>query len=299
MVYALALLAAAFVGVGNAVQQRAAARAPAGAVLHWRLLGYLLHQRLWLTGIGISVIGNVLSGAALGSGVVAEVEPLSVTAVLFALPVAAMWSRYRVGLREWSGAFAVVAGVVVFLIVGQPGPGQLDAPFWQWALAAASIGAITATLVSLARRMVPRHEAAVLGLGAGMLFGLQAALTSAAAHRLFDRGLKPLMLSWTPYAILAIAIIGILLAQSAYKLAPLPVSYPPVAAAEPLAGVAIGVGVLDGSLRITPLAFAVELAALAVMTGGVYALAASKLVVAHHHPHHLPHPHVPHRHHRE
>ncbi|WP_432970930.1 DMT family transporter [Dactylosporangium sp. CA-233914] len=294
MVYALALCSAAFVGIGNAVQQRAAARAPSGAVLHWRLLGYLLRQRLWLTGIATSVVGNLLSGAALGLGSVAEVEPLSVTAVLFAMAVAAVWSRYRVGRREWSGAVAVVAGVIAFLLVGRPGPGQPDAPVWQWVLAAASIGIITATLVSLARRMRPQHEAAVLGFGAGMLFGLQAALTSAAVRRLFDRGLLPMLVDWTPYAVVVIAVVGILLAQSAYKLAPLPISYPPVAAAEPLAGVAIGIGVLDGSLRITPIALVIEFAALAVMTVGVYALAASHLVEAHHRPHH--HPHLPHRH---
>ncbi|MER7274785.1 DMT family transporter [Dactylosporangium sp. NPDC000244] len=294
MVYALALSAAAFVGIGNAVQQRSAARAPSGAVLHWRLLGYLLHQRLWLAGIATSVVGNVLSGAALGLGSVAEVEPLSVMAVLFAMGVAAVWSRYRVGWREWSGATAVVVGVIVFLLVARPGPGQADAPVWQWALAATSIGAITAALVSLARRMRPQHEAAVLSLGAGMLFGLQAALTSTAARRLFDRGLLPMLVDWTPYAVVVIAVIGILLAQSAFKLAPLPVSYPPVAAAEPLAGVAIGIGVLEGTMRITPIALVIEIVALAMMTVGVYALASSRLVEAHHHAHHRPH--LPHRH---
>ncbi|GAA2333448.1 DMT family transporter [Dactylosporangium salmoneum] len=295
MVYALALCSAAFVGIGNAIQQRAAARAPSGAVLHWRLLGYLLHQRLWLAGIGTSAVGNVLAGIALGLGSVAQVEPLSVTAVLFAMAIAAVWSRYRVGRREWSGAIAVVAGIVMFLLVGRPGPGRLDAPVWQWAVAAASIGGITTGLVSLARRMRPQHEAAVLGIGAGMLFGLQAALTSAAVGRLFERGLLAMLVDWTPYAVLIIAIIGILLAQSAYKLAPLPVSYPPVAAAEPLAGVAIGIGVLGGTLTVTPVGVAIELAALAVMTVGVYALASSHLVVAHHKPHHLPHlPHRPH-----
>ncbi|MGC9665421.1 DMT family transporter [Planosporangium sp. 12N6] len=293
MVYAMAVCAAALIGIGTAIQQRAAARAPSGAVLHWRLLGYLVHQRLWLGGIAVAVTGNILAGIALGLGSVALVEPLTVTGLLFALPVAAVWSRYRVGRREWSGALAVVVGVATFLLAGEPSPGRrADAPAWTWALAAAAIGIITGGLVALARRLRPQHEAAVLGLGAGMLFGLQAALTSTAMRRLFHHGPLALLLSWTPYAVVAVAVVGILLAQSAYKLAPLPVSYPPVAAAEPIAGVAIGIGVLEGSLRIAPLALAVEIVALAVMTVGVYTLAATHLVEAHHRPHHLPHPHL-------
>ncbi|GAA0714630.1 DMT family transporter [Dactylosporangium roseum] len=295
MVYVMAVCAAALMGIGTAIQQRAASRAPAGTVLHWRLLGYLLRQRLWLTGIAVAVCGNVLAGVALGVGSVALVEPLTVTGLLFALSVAAVWSRYRIGRREWSGALAVVFGVIAFLLAGEPSPGRHpDAPVWQWALAAAAIGVITGGLVALARRLRPRYEAAVLGLGAGMLFGLQAALTSTAMRRLFTHGALALLLSWTPYAVVAVAVIGMLLAQSAYKLAPLPVSYPPAAAAEPIAGVAIGIGVLEGSLRLEPLALAVEIVALVVMTVGVYTLAATRLVEAHHRPHHLPHlPHHP------
>ncbi|NJC71182.1 DMT family transporter [Planosporangium thailandense] len=293
MVYAMAVCAAALIGIGTAIQQRAAARAPSGTELHWRLLGYLVHQRLWLSGIGVAVCGNVLAGIALGFGGVALVEPLTVTGLLFALPVAAAWSRYRIGRREWSGALAVVFGLIAFLLAGEPSPGRRpDAPAWQWALAAAAIGTITASLVHLARRLRPQHEAAVLGLGAGMLFGLQAALTSTAMRRLFNHGLLALLVSWTPYALVAVAVVGMLLAQSAYKLAPLPVSYPPVAAAEPIAGIAIGIGVLEGSLRIAPLALAVEILALAVMTAGVYILAATRLVEAHHRPHHVPRPHL-------
>jgi drug/metabolite transporter (DMT)-like permease len=291
MVYTMALCAAALIGIGSAIQQRAAARAPSGTELHWRLLGYLVRQRMWLAGLAVAVCGNILAGIALGLGGVALVEPLTVTGLLFALPIAAVWGRYRIGPREWSGAVAVVFGLIAFLLAGQPSQGRrADAPTWQWAVAAAAIGIITGGLVALARRLRPQYEASVLGLGAGMLFGLQAALTSTAIRRLFNHGLLAMLLSWTPYAVVVVAVIGILLAQSAYKLAPLQVSYPPVAAAEPVAGVAIGIGVLEGSLRLTPVALSVEIVALAVMTIGVYVLAAARLVEAHHRPHHIPHP---------
>ncbi|GAA1501536.1 DMT family transporter [Dactylosporangium maewongense] len=300
MIYVLAVCAAALSGVGNAIQQRAAVRAPAGSALHWRLLAYLLRQRLWLAGLAIAVAGNIMTGASLGLGTVTLVEPLTVTSLLFALPVAAIWSRYRLGPREWIGALAVVLGLAAFLVAGQPEPGQrADAPLWQWGLAAGAIGSVTWGLVHVARRMRPQHEASVLGVGAGMLFGLQAALTSTAAHRLFDAGLPAVLTSWTPYAVVAVAAVGILLAQSAYKLAPLSVSYPAVTAAEPLAGIAIGVSVLGGALQVGPLLIVAQVAALAVMIGGVYAVAASRLVEAHHqHRFHAPHLRVGIGHHR-
>ncbi|WP_432842055.1 DMT family transporter [Dactylosporangium sp. CA-092794] len=293
MIYALATGAAALTGIGTAIQQRVAARAPAGATLHWRLLGYLLRQRLWLCGLAVAVVGNLLTGAALGLGSVALVEPLTVSGLLFAMSVAAMWSRYRIGPREWLGALAVVVGLAAFLVAGRPRTGPLpNPPLWQWGLAAGTIGLITWGLVHVARTLRRQQEAAMLGLGAGMLFGLQAALTSTAAHRLFGGGPLAVLLSWTPYAIVAVAAVGMLLAQSAYKLAPLTVSYPAATAAEPIAGVAIGVGILGGALRIEPLAVAVEIVALAMMTTGVWVLGTSRLVEAHHeHRIHLPHHH--------
>jgi drug/metabolite transporter (DMT)-like permease len=277
-VYALALAAALLLGFGSAVQQRVAARAPAGTALHWRLLWYLARQPLWLVGIAAGAAGSVLAGVALGIGGVTRVEPLLATGLLFALPIASVWNRYRLGWRGWAAAVAVVTGLVAFLVAGDPEPGRrTGAPVWQWALTAGSIGLITTTLVALARRLRPRHEASVLGVGAGMLFGLQSALTSVAVSRLFGHGLLAALLSLTPYAAVVVAAVGTLLAQSAYKLASLAVSYPPMAAAEPLAGIVIGLSVLGARLRVTPLSLTVQIVGLMVMTAGVYTLAEAHL----------------------
>jgi drug/metabolite transporter (DMT)-like permease len=284
VVYVLAIGAAALLGVAAAIQQRAAFRAPPGTALHLRLLWYLARQPLWLSGIATALVGNALSAFALGLGGVTLVEPLLVTSLLFALPVSAIWNRYRLGRREWAGAFAVIIGLAAFLVAGQPRAGtRTDAPIWQWALAGASIGGITIGLVALARRLRPQQEATVLGIGAGMLFGLQSALTSTVVERLIGRGLLAMLLHLTPYLVVVVALLGTLLAQSAYELAPLSVSYPSMAAVEPLAGIAIGIGVLGARLRVTPLVLSVHIVGLAVMTAGVYALAGGRLLDHHHH----------------
>jgi hypothetical protein len=178
----------------------------------------------------------------------------------------------------------VIIGLAAFLVAGQPRAGtRTDAPIWQWALAGASIGGITIGLVALARRLRPQQEATVLGIGAGMLFGLQSALTSTVVERLIDRGVLAMLASLTPYLVVVVALLGTLLAQSAYELAPLSVSYPAMAAAEPLAGIAIGVGILGARLRVTPLVLSVQVVGLLVMTAGIYALAGGRLHDLHYH----------------
>ncbi len=282
MVFILALGAALLLGVGSVIQQRVAFQAPDGLALRVGLLWHLARQRLWLLGLAATLMGGALSGLALGLGSVVLVQPVLVLRLLFALSIAALWSRRPLGRRDWAVALAVTLGMVAFLVAGRPGPGNPEGvPAWDWAVAAVAIGALTLALIRAARRLRPAQEAPMLAVGAGMLFGLQSALTQSASHRLFTQGLTALLTSWQPYAVVLIGLVGTLLAQSAYDLAPLSVSYPPLAAAEPLAGIAVGIGVLGGTLRLTPAALAVEATGLIVMTLAVYLLAASPHIVGH------------------
>jgi len=283
VVYVLALGAAALFGAGSAVQQRVAATAPPGSELHFSLLLYLFRQPLWLVGVVTAIFGNLLSGTALGIGGIGRVEPLLVTRLLFALPISAAWSRRWLHPRDWLAAVAVVAGMAAFLASGDPEPGDVvSPPVWRWLLTFGAIGGLTVAAVALARRLRPESEAPVLGIGAGMLFGLQGGLTQTSVRRFIDDGLRAMLVAWPTYAVVAVAVLATLLAQSAFKLEPLPSSYPPMAVAEPLAGIAIGVGVLGGSLRLSPLVFAIQVISLMVMAIGVYLLASSPLVIGEH-----------------
>lgn len=279
LVYVLALGAAALFGVGSVVQQRVAALSPPGSALRLRLLWWLVRQPLWLVGVGTAIVGNVLSGTALGLGSVALVQPLLVTRLLFALPLAALWARQRVPRRDLGGALATAAGLGIFIAAGQPVPGQrTDPAIWKWGLAGGLIVGITVGLVVLARRLRVDREAPILGAGAGMLFGLQAGLTHTAVSGFADGGLLAVLTNGATYGVVATALGGTLLAQSAYSMAPLTASYPTLAAVEPLAGIGVGVGVLGGALLVSPTALAAEVGGLAVMTFGIYLLARSPLV---------------------
>lgn len=278
-VYLLALGAAMLFGLGSVIQQRVASVAPPGRSLRPSLLLWLVRQPKWLAGLGTAVVGNVLSGAALGMGSVALVQPLLVARLLFALPLSAVWVRQHLTLRDWLGMLATAGGLGVFIAVGRPHEAaQANPQWWQWLLLVAVVLTLTLTLVFSARKLSPAREAPMLGAGAGMMFALQSGFTHTAVGGLTQNGVTGLLLNWTTYAVAVCAIGGTLLAQSAYEMAPLAASYPALAAVEPLTGIGIGVGILGTTLAFGLWHLAVFVFALAVMTLGIYFLATSTLV---------------------
>jgi drug/metabolite transporter (DMT)-like permease len=95
-----ALAAAASFGVAAALQHRQARLTPdAGGV---RLLARLAAHPLWLAGIALAGIAYGLQALALAFGPLALVAPIVATDLLFALPVAARWSR-PLRARDWLG----------------------------------------------------------------------------------------------------------------------------------------------------------------------------------------------------
>jgi drug/metabolite transporter (DMT)-like permease len=279
LVYVFAVVAALMFGLGSVIQQRVAFDAPPGKSLRPSLLLWLVRQPVWLIGVVTAFIGNAFSASALGMGGVALVQPLLVSRLLFALPLSAVWARQRLGARDWLGAVATAGGLGVFVALGHPRPEQQPAGhLMPWLYTAAVVAVGTTGLVAAARRLRPNLEAPMLGAGAGMLFGMQGGLMAVAVNRLSGGGILALLAAPSVYAVVVTAVVGTLLAQSAYEMAPLHASYPALASVEPLTGIGIGVGVLGGTLATGTLPLAVGVAGLVVMTVGIYLLATSPLV---------------------
>lgn len=280
-VYLLALGAALLFGAGSVAQQQVAFDAPPGKSLRPSLLWWLARQPLWLVGVATALVGNLLSGAALGLGSVALVQPLLVSRLLFALPLAAALAHQRLGRRDWVGVVATAGGLAAFLAVGRPSPGtQTPTGGVPWLIAGAAVAGLALLLVRIARKRAPSLKAPMLGAGAGMLFGLQSGLTHVAVNAFFQRGIGALLMTWQTYAVAVSALCGTLLIQSAYEMAPLQSSYPAMSAVEPLSGIGLGVGVLGGTLTVGVVPVTTELVALVVMMGGTFLLASSSLVTA-------------------
>ncbi len=121
-------------------------------------------------------------------------------------------------------------------------------------------------------------QAALLAAAAaGILYGLQDALTQRSLY-VFRSGLGALLTDWQPYALLAVAVVGLVLAQTAFEMAPLAASLPAITITEPLAGIALGAGLFSEEIRVTATALALEVTGIALMVAGVYILGRSTLI---------------------
>lgn len=280
MIIVLGVAAAVLLGLGFVLQQRVASQAPPEDSLSLRLFADLIGKPMWLAGIAAMISGQLLGAAALGRGSVSLVEPLLTTNLLFALALAWLLSDQRLGWREWGGAVLLVAGVVVFVVAAQPGGGmqRTDEPR-NWIFVGVLV-TITAIIVSLARRATGPARAGLLAAAAGLLFGLQDGFTRGAILVL-GGGVVRLLASWLPYAVVVVAVLGLLLAQSAFEAAPLRTSLPAITAAEPLTGIAYGISVFAERVRIAPVWLVLEATGLIAMITGVVLLARSPMLAPH------------------
>lgn len=279
LVYLLAVVAGLIVAVGEVVQQRSAAQAPPEHSLSIRLLVWLVRQPRWLAGLVASVAGNAVFATAVGRGSVALVEAVFVVRLLFAVVIAALWGRRRVPARDLLGSLGITVGLVAFLLAGHPSKGSSSqVPDLRWLIGGGGVVVVTLVLTAVARRALPVPKAAMLGVGGGMLFGLQASLTQSALWVLHREGVVGLLATWNGYAVAAVALLGMLLMQSAFEAAPLTASYPGDVTAELISGVLIGIVVLGGSVRLASPYLAVGIGGLLVMIAGIYLLTTSPLV---------------------
>jgi drug/metabolite transporter (DMT)-like permease len=269
--------AAVLLGIGFVLQQRMARLLPARDALSPRLFLDLVRKPPWLAGIAAMVAGQLLGAGALGAGGVTLIEPLLTTNLLFALLFSRLLSTAALRGQEWVGAVALVAGVVVFLVCAAPteAPDAVAATGGRAAAVfLAAVAVVVAALVLLARRRLGPVRASMLAVGAGLLFGMQDGLTRGVVGSLGD-GPARLFASWTSYALVAGAIIGILLMQSAFEAAPLHTSLPVITAVEPLTGIGYGIGVYGEQVQVGPGWVFGEVVGLVVMIVGVVLVASS------------------------
>ena len=282
-VFPVGVLGAAALGLGYVLQQRVAATAPLSDTLRFRLLLDLMRRRVWWFGIAAMVVGELLAGLALQLASVGLVEPLLSTNLLFALLFANLLARHRICWQEVCGAALLSASLGVFIAVGDPDNVANPTPdSVNLVLAVASVAVVVGGLVVVARRRGAPAEAVLLSIGAGLLLGLQDVATRAVLVVADRHGIPAVLADPWIYVVVSSAVIGLLLSQSAFKLARLDWSLPPIAAAEPLAGVLLGVTVLGDTVSVSIPGLAAESACLVGMVLGVALIGRSPGLAGHH-----------------
>ncbi|MEV0172501.1 DMT family transporter [Streptomyces sp. NPDC050803] len=268
----LAVSAACCLGFGFVLQQNAAQRAPLGDFLSPRLLLDLMKVPRWLGGLALMVAGMALGAVALGQGELSLVEPLLATNLLFALALSRKQTKQPLGRQGWTGLALLAGGVSAFIVAGEPRGGTaLTDPFRQWLIIGAMVG-LALLLTTYAKRSRLSSGPVLLATAAGLLYGVQDALTRVSGQRFSEGGPAELLTGWQPYAVLALGVTGLVLVQSAFETASLRMSLPALTAAQPLAGILCGVGFLGDRLRTDPGALAWETGGLAAIVVGIVLL---------------------------
>lgn len=278
IIAALAGLAAACsFGVGVVLQHQQAQLAPAGGRAPFRLLAHLARRRLWLAGITLNAAAYGLQALALAFGPLALVAPIAATDLLFALPLAARWSRRTMRAIDWAGCLLVGGGVAVFLVAAPPSAGRADASAQDWALTVATVALVAGAAITAAHRTRGPARASLLALAGGAVFGLTSALTLNVTRLLARQGLGQLLGHWQPWALAVLGAVGLLLAASTFRAGALSASLPVIDSVEPISAVLIGTVVFGERLAASPAYLALQLAGAAVAVAGIILLGRSPL----------------------
>ena len=273
--YATTLLAAVLLGVGFVLQQYAAAQEPDERFLRLRILTDLLRQPRWLLGVGCMIAGYLLVAWSIDHLELTLVEPLLTTYLIWALILAVPMSRQRLKLGEVIGAVILIIGVGLVSASRSITPIGLDFGSLSHWYAAAIIAGVALVAVMIGHRRQGQVRATLTGLGAGLVFGIQDALTRQTLTGLQFNSWTVLFGTWSAYALVGAGIVGIWLMQNAFSAAPLHASLPAIAAGEPLAGITLGILVFGDRVQITPGLLAIEAGGIAALIVGVIAVARS------------------------
>ena len=275
MWYFIGAIAAVLLGAGFVLQQDAAQRVPQSDYLRPRLVADLLRQRRWLAGLGLMIAGMLLSGLVIGHMVLALSEPLLATNLLVALVIAGRVSGQRVEARELIGAVILLGGVSALSVARSVTSVQdsVGSPAY-WPYAGAAIAAAAAGFAIAGRRRQGELRGLLTGTAAGLVLGVQDALTRLTVRSLGSvHEVTDLLSSWPAYSLIAVGVIAVWLMQSAFNSAPLHASLPGITAAEPVAGIALGVVAFRDKVPASPLLITLQVAGLLALVGGVILVA--------------------------
>jgi drug/metabolite transporter (DMT)-like permease len=246
MAATLALVAALFFALAATLQQRGALNLPTISLADPMSLLRLVGQRAWLLGTLVLACGYVCQAGALDRGRLSVIQPLLVSSVVFVLPLGYLLTNQRVGRREVLGAAAIVLGLSLFVIFGDPAGGSANAPDAQWAITIGLITVLCAVLLFFGRGGLSR-KAAVYGTVAGVLFGLSSSLAMPTLDFLHE-DVSTMLSHWQCYALAVAGVLGFVIQQVSLGTGRLAPAVATVSVANPVVAVLIGIVLLDERL---------------------------------------------------
>ncbi|RDH76077.1 hypothetical protein DVS77_23680 [Mycolicibacterium moriokaense] len=270
VVVLLALAAAVTSALGIVIRQRATLEIPQDEGVSTTMFKKLLRNRLWWGGTAVAASGYGFQALALTWGSLILVQPLLVSALLFALPMSARLAHRRVTTHDWVWALVLTTGLAIFVTMARVEPGNYRPLPAVWILATVVCVTVVLGCVVGGARAEGRRRALLIATAVGVLFGVVSVLTKVTVQRLNTDGLLGTLVVPAPYLVVILGVGATLLQQSAFHAGALQTSVPTMLVLEPLVAVSLGVIVLGEALKVTDpvtdVLLAVAVAAMAAAT---------------------------------
>ncbi|TDD85100.1 hypothetical protein E1293_11670 [Actinomadura darangshiensis] len=276
----LGLFAAAANALASVLQRRVAKTAPDADAFKPSLILDVLRSPMWLGGIGALIAAFLLQAAALSLAGLSLVQPLLAAELPFTMILIA-WLPPR-GLRQvpWTGVVLLTAGLAGLLVAASPGEGHRTPGPVAWIVATAATAGCAGGLVAAAWFVRGPARAVLLGVTTSLGFALTAAFMNAVTRR-FSGGFAAVLASWQLYAMALAGLASLFLLQNALHSGSLVAVQPALTVADPVASIALGVGLFGEHVRTGPW-LAAEAAGVALILLGSIGIARSPLLHGEH-----------------
>lgn len=235
----LMLLAALSNAVSNVLQRKANSEEPPELSLSPRLIGELIHRRVWLAGVGAITVSFLLQAAALTHGDLSSVQPIVVLELPLTFVAARLFFRKGLGRRDWLAIVGITVGLAVLIAFMNPSGGRHHVGAARWGVGLAVTVGATSAVVAVARLRHDASRALLLGCASGLTFGLTAALMKGMTGHL-HHGLLSVLGAWQTYAMILAGLTGEFLTQSAFNSGRLIAAQPGITVLDPFTAIVWG-----------------------------------------------------------
>jgi drug/metabolite transporter (DMT)-like permease len=277
MVYVLALTAALANAVTSILQRMGVEDAPEDSTLRLSLLTHAVRRGVWLLGFAVMIGSFLCQAVALHLGDLSQVQPILTIELLLLVLILGTWFRFRITSREWVGAFAAAGGLAGFLIAAQPMSGTAAPTNLGWLVTGCICAGVVAATVVLALRGPRWWRAAMFGAAGAVGFAFTAALIKSVGE-VVAADWAQMFVHWQTYALAACGLASVFLAQNAFHAGPIAASQTALVMVDPLASLAIGIGLFGDNLRTSGAYGPLEALSLLIMFVGAVSLAQSPLI---------------------
>jgi drug/metabolite transporter (DMT)-like permease len=268
----LAAAAALAFAVATVTEQRAAAQSSDLDARGRKFLGQLVRNPRWLAAMGGNVFGYGLQCAALAVGSVVVVQPILVTALVFALPLSAHLAHRRMAWTSITWGVLLAAGLAVFVVLGDPKHGVNHASTSDWVIVTLVVTPTVLACLVLAHPLSGAARAGLLAVAVGLLGGVLAVLTKGVVASA-EQGPLHLLVTSETYGLAVVGLGGAYLQQLAFQAGDLQASLPILTVLEPVVAVLLGLTILREDVTARGGQLVVLLLSVGVMTVATLALA--------------------------